>query len=73
MKVLSLGWNQATSSLFTSKFVLGETRFILIDEQTPVITSNQVQQFGDLVRSVKYSLITENFEADSLQSLLGQS
>jgi hypothetical protein len=73
LKVMSLGWNQATSGLFVSKFVLGETRFILIDEQTPAITSNQVQQFGELVRSVKYNLITETLESDSLQSLLGQS
>jgi ABC-type sugar transport system ATPase subunit len=70
---MSLGWNQATSGLFISKFVLGETRFILIDEQTPAITSNQVQQFGELVKSVKYNLITETLESDSLQSLLGQS
>ena len=70
---MSLGWNQATSGLFASKFVLGETRFILIDEQTPAITSNQVQQFGELVRSVKYNLITETLESDSLQSLFGQS
>jgi len=73
LKIMSLGWNQATSSLFNSKFILGDSRLILITEDMPVITSEQVQEFGELITSVKYNLITENLESDDIQSLLGQS
>jgi len=73
LKIMSIGWNEATSALFNSKFILGGTRYILITEETPVITSNQVQEFGDLVAAVKYGLITEDLESNEIQSLLGQS